>query len=256
MVALMLATMALPAQGLRKFLDSPGSPYRIDWRTEAFIIPSGMGILAGAYVADRNKPVAVPGSYQTQNLGRINRHVVKPIQHAPALVSDVFLYGSLGAPALLMIDRDIRRDKSFYLMWAEVILLNSGFTALSKSVFNKPRPYAYANSPADAQTLTGKEPLRSFFSGHTSMPAASLFFLAKVYHDYHPNNKWRYAVWATAATVPAVTGFLRVRAGKHFPADVATGYIVGAATGYFVPWVHQRVQQRMQAKQPKPADGL
>ena len=252
----MLAILHLKAQPPRRFWDAPNSPYRIDWRTDAFIAPAGAGILVGAYVADRNKPAATSGSYKTQNLGRVNRYVVKPIQHAPALASDVFLYGSLAAPGLLMIDRDVRRDKSFYLMWAEVMLLNSGFTALSKSVFDSPRPYAYANSPADAEALEGKEPLRSFFSGHTSMPAASLFFMAKVYHDYHPHSKWRYAMWATAATVPAVTGFLRVRAGKHFPADVATGYVIGAATGYFVPWVHKRVQQRMQAKQPKAADGL
>ncbi len=141
-------------------------------------------------------------------------------------------------------------------MWAEVMLLNGAATYLTKTLVDRPRPYAYANNPVDAADIEGKEPLRSFFSGHTSMAAASTFFLAKVYSDYHPHNRWRYAVWTAAGALPAVTGFLRIQAGKHFPTDVMVGYVVGAATGYLVPFVHQKLKQRQLRPQPQTLVGF
>jgi membrane-associated phospholipid phosphatase len=88
------------------------------------------------------------------------------------------------------------------------------------------------------------------------MAAASMFFMAKVYSDYHPNSRWRYAVWTVAALSPATTALLRVRAGKHFPIDVALGYVVGAATGYLVPFAHQKLQQKRLREQPKLLEGF
>ena len=44
---------------------------------------------------------------------------------------------------------------------------------------------------------------------------------------------------AGAALAPATVGFLRVKGGKHFPTDVLTGLVVGAATGYLVPRLHK-----------------
>ena len=46
-------------------------------------------------------------------------------------------------------------------------------------------------------------------------------------------------MWAVAASIPAVTGYLRVRAGRHYVTDVATGYALGAAIGWLVPTIHK-----------------
>ncbi|MBT8218659.1 MAG: phosphatase PAP2 family protein, partial [Bacteroidia bacterium] len=45
-------------------------------------------------------------------------------------------------------------------------------------------------------------------------------------------------VWTTAIAVPALTGLLRTRAGKHFYTDVIVGFVVGAAVGYLIPEIH------------------
>jgi len=202
-----------------------------------------------ALLLNARKPSAVPGSYQRSCIWTVDRFAVKPYHASPALASDVVTYSAMGMPALLLISKQIRRDKSFYLMWGEVVAINASLTYFTKTVANRPRPYAY-HSSTGAVMLRGKEPLRSFFSGHTSFAAASMFFMAKVYADYHPHNKWRFAMWTAAATVPAVSGLLRVRAGKHFPTDVAVGYAVGAATGYLVPLVHQKLKQRQLKNAP------
>ena len=63
------------------------------------------------------------------------------------------------------------------------------------------------------------------------------FFTAKVFSDTNPNSKLRPWVWSSAALLPAVTGYLRVKGGKHFPTDVIVGYAVGAAIGILVPGI-------------------
>jgi membrane-associated phospholipid phosphatase len=254
-IAMLFGALSVQAQRKVGFFETPGSPYALNWRADAFLGPAGVGLMGAALIVDRNKPNAVFGSYSKQDIWRFDRHFVRPINHRAATASDVFMFTSLGAPALLLIDKKIRRDKSFYIMWAEVMVLNAGFTQITKALVDRPRPYAYATN-SDPQTVTGKEPLRSFFSGHTSYTAASMFFVAKVYHDYHPHSPWRYVLWANAAVTPAVTGFLRVRAGKHFPTDVTVGYIVGAATGFLVPYVHQKIKQRQNRQINEPVEGF
>jgi membrane-associated phospholipid phosphatase len=254
---LLLFAISLPsmAQHRLPFFDNATSPYAVSWKADAFLAPVGAGFIGAALIVDRNKPNAVFGSYDKQDIWRFDRHFVRPINHTAAIASDVFMYSSFGAPALLLFDKKIRRDKSFYIMWAEVMVLNAGFTQITKALVDRPRPYAYATN-SNPQAVTGKEPLRSFFSGHTSYTAASLFFVAKVYHDYHPHSPWRYVLWANAAVTPAVTGFLRVRAGKHFPTDVKVGYVVGAATGILVPYVHQKLRQKQLKNESKPVEGF
>lgn len=72
------------------------------------------------------------------------------------------------------------------------------------------------------------------------MTAASTFFMAKVYSDYFPDSKYKPVVWTLAATIPAVTGYLRVRGGRHYPTDVLAGYALGATIGILVPHWHRR----------------
>lgn len=240
---LLLLVLPLRAQHRLPFFDNPTSPYVVSWKADAFLAPAGATLFGVALMADKNKPTAVYGTYSPRDVNRLDRHFIRPYHKLPAKVSDVFMFGSVAMPALLLIDKDIRKDKSFYLMYAEVLALNGGLTYFTKTLVDRHRPFAYAAGTYPS-VVDGKEPLRSFFSGHTSFTAASLFFMAKVYHDYHPHSRWRYAVWTGAAVVPAVTGLLRMRAGKHFPTDVAAGYIVGAATGFLVPWVHHRLKLR------------
>ena len=103
------------------------------------------------------------------------------------------------------------------------------------------RPFVYNEdfSLSKKQTVGARH---AFFSGHTSLTAASCFFTARVFSDYFPDSKYKPLVWAGAILVPATVGYLRVAAGKHFPTDVITGYAIGATIGMLIPHLHKKIK--------------
>ena len=117
----------------------------------------------------------------------------------------------------------------------------TGLTFIAKNIANRNRPFLY-NPEVPLEDKISSSANRSFFSGHTSHTAAFTFMMAKIFHDYHPNSKqgMKIIIWSFSAALPAVTGFLRVKAGKHFPTDVITGYAVGAFTGWLIPHLHKK----------------
>ncbi|MBN8679589.1 MAG: hypothetical protein J0M29_15270 [Chitinophagales bacterium] len=52
-------------------------------------------------------------------------------------------------------------------------------------------------------------------------------------------GRWILDIGHYASAIPAITGFLRMRAGQHFFTDVAVGYSIGATIGYLIPVLHR-----------------
>jgi len=99
------------------------------------------------------------------------------------------------------------------------------------------RPFTYnPDIPLDVKLSSGST--LSFFSGHTSVTTALSFFGAKVLTDLRPDSKNNWMIWTIGATTPALIGYLRYEAGKHFITDVVAGYALGAMIGYMVPAAH------------------
>lgn len=159
--------------------------------------------------------------------------------------SDLYLNIALFSPLLLGLDKEIRKDwvdlLSLYLMTHatdNAIYFISGFSV------RRPRPLTY-NPLVDIDTKTGNGKSNSFFSGHTSFSSAATFFMAKVYTDYHHIRGWNRALVYTAAAIPpALVGYYRMRAGKHFKTDVMLGLLVGATSGILVPELHRNKNKR------------
>jgi membrane-associated phospholipid phosphatase len=135
----------------------------------------------------------------------------------------------------------------YLLLWGQAFSLTEGLTNWAKTLILRPRPLAYyyaADYPhvpvglAEAALTTDTR--FSYFSGHTSMTAVSSFFVARTFADYCPDSRAKPWVWASAALLPALVGIWRVRAGKHYPTDVLTGYLVGASVGLLIPALHRR----------------
>ncbi len=154
-------------------------------------------------------------------------------------ISDITLHSAFYGQFALLLDNNTRNEiGTAGTMMAEVILINNGITNILKGTAKRRRPFTYnPNAPLDKKMA--KNGRYSFFSGHASNSAAYSFFAAKVYSDNNPGSKWNPYVWSAAVTLPAVTSFLRVKAGKHFPTDVIVGYAVGAAVGFLVPELHK-----------------
>lgn len=163
-------------------------------------------------------------------------------------LSDLGLYPAMIAPVGLLLGQDVRNNWGQHLLlYWETLTLIDGLTTWTKSLALRNRPFnyyyanTYPNHPPDLEAAVLESDARfSFFSGHTSFTAASSFFFAKTFHDYYPNSPARPWVWAGAALLPALVGYLRVRAGKHYPTDVMAGYLIGAAVGFGVPALHRR----------------
>lgn len=120
----------------------------------------------------------------------------------------------------------------------ESVLLTSALTDVVKELVHRPRPYAYGTqAPADARA--SDEAYLSFWSGHTANTAALTISTAMLVQRSDASPGLKTGTWIGAATLPAVMGLLRVKAGRHFPTDVLTGYVVGAAVGFAVPYFHR-----------------
>ncbi len=157
-------------------------------------------------------------------------------------VSNVFLFTSPVVPFTLLLNDNVRNSGNSFatigLLTFETLALNNALTGLTKEIFKRRRPLLY-NPACPIDMKLSRNATSSFISGHTSNVAAMSFMTAQIYSDLNPNSKGKGFVWGTAAVIPAITAYLRVRAGRHFPTDVMVGYLVGAAVGILVPRLHR-----------------
>lgn len=155
-------------------------------------------------------------------------------------ISDMVLNGSVILPAFLAFDKNIRKDwLDLLVLYGESHGINTGIYFIAAGSIDRIRPFVYNPDVQHDDKLISGTTL-SFFSGHVSSSAASTFFMAKVYSDYHPElgNK-KFWLYGAAIIPPAIVGYYRFKAMKHFPTDIMTGMAVGAAVGILVPQLHK-----------------
>ncbi len=227
------------------------TPYTYGWKHETpYLILSGGLLMSGmvSYFANPIEPYTIAG------LDTISRSDVIPFDRGATYywdpgsgrASDILLAGSVMAPLLFLTTKSTRQDFGWIILMAgEVMSINYGLNTTVKNITNRPRPYVY-NPDAPLDERTGPGSLASFYSGHSSTAAAMSFFMATVLTQYHPDMKtgWKITVWAVAAAYPAVTGYLRVASGQHYPTDVIVGYAAGALTGWLVPFLHKKKNKK------------
>ena len=235
-------------------------PYTKKFKKELpFILISGATFGAGFLIQglDYAKPYSneelLNNPLDPKSLNSIDRSSAMNWSPTIGKTSDYVLYTTALLPALFLSEHHTGRDiKTLLVMYAEVFTFNYGATEIAKNLAKRPRPYVY-NTELPIDTRTNSTSRKSFFSGHTSQTAAACFYFAKVIHDYHPTltKGLRIGLWTFAVTIPAVNGYLRVKAGKHFPTDVISGYVVGAASGLLIPQLHRTRNSKIATEQLK-----
>ena len=224
-----------------------GSPYHNDFKGEIPFIIAGGASLAFGLVSNLTDKV-VP--YTEDELSLLDRNDVNAFDRPAtynwnpnaARASDFIRTSVIILPIIFLGNHHTRKDIGpLLIMTLEVTAITYGLTTGVKHLVTRTRPLVY-NEEAPLEERTANNSRLSFFSGHTSFTAAFSFFFAKVMNDYHPDMKTEYKIvlWTFAAAIPAVTAYLRVEAGKHFPTDVMTGYAVGATIGWLVPHLHKK----------------
>ena len=124
-------------------------------------------------------------------------------------------------------------------MFIETMSAAAASFTIAAGLVQRSRPLVYNTSLPD-EDRRDKDEQRSFFAGHTAATAAATFFAAKVFSDFNPDSQLKPYFWAAAAAVPALVGYQRLRAGKHFLTDNVLGYGVGMACGILIPQLHKK----------------
>jgi membrane-associated phospholipid phosphatase len=221
------------------------SPYSLSWKLDAPMAGVSIGLHTSYLLLKRKlQPLTEAQilALRREDVWAFDRSPTYNWSRPAAHVSDGLMFFAMASPALLLLDGNIRRDAGkISVMGLQVFALNTGITNLTKILVQRTRPFVY-NPDAPMDYKTRADARLAFFSGHTSVASSMSFFTAKVFHDYNPNSRARPYIWASAALVPAVTGYLRWRAGKHFITDILVGYAVGAVVGILVPELHRRIR--------------
>ncbi|HFA48205.1 MAG TPA: phosphatase PAP2 family protein [Bacteroidetes bacterium] len=215
--------------------------YQVKWKKEIpYIMTGTITFGTGLYLESQTS------IYTLQEINSLDKNAIVSFDRRAAghnsntahKASNYLFYGSAGLPLFFLADKK-GRDNIHHIavLYGETIFITAGLTLLTKYSTRRTRPFVY-NSDADNNKKFKTTAKGSFFSGHASITAANTFFTAKIFSDLYPDSKWKPAVWGLAAAIPAATGYLRVKAGKHFPTDVIAGYAVGASVGLLVPHFH------------------
>ncbi|MEO1625110.1 MAG: phosphatase PAP2 family protein [Bacteroidota bacterium] len=220
------------------------SPYEVSWGLDGPLLGSGIGVLATSHFLGKKMEAfdeSAIGQLRRESVGPFDRSTTYRWSTTAQKHSDILVYSSFALPTLLLADSEVNNNpKEFTLIYLETLVINTALTNLLKNTAKRTRPYVYNPDPTIPFNLKlKKDARRSFFSGHTSTAASMSFLTARMYSDFHPDSKARPYIWAGAAIIPAATGYLRVRGGKHFPTDVITGYVVGSLLGIFLPALHK-----------------
>jgi membrane-associated phospholipid phosphatase len=221
----------------------PEGPYHLSLKRE--LILTGVGGLSlglGTHLQNNlDRPLlrdlAVNDYVQINGFDRLGTNIGSS---SSRLLSDYSRDAGILMSGFLIFGKEARHDVGkLAVLYTETMLITSGLTNLSKTAFHRTRPYVFAPDWEPDRPLDSGD-RASFVSGHTSLAAAGSFFFARVFTDYYPESKLKPYVWGVAITVPALTGYLRVDAAKHFPSDVIAGYALGAAVGWLVPTLHKK----------------
>ena len=153
--------------------------------------------------------------------------------------SDIFFYGSMPLPLVLLLDKNIRKDGlKVGLLFFEAMGTTGVLYTSSAMIANRFRPYAY-NPDAPIGVRTSGNIKNSFFAGHPALVATATFFTAKVFSDYHPNMKNKWILYTIAGGAATATGLFRMQGGYHFRTDVIVGVTVGSLVGILIPHLHK-----------------
>ncbi|MEZ4924620.1 MAG: phosphatase PAP2 family protein [Crocinitomicaceae bacterium] len=233
-----------------KFVAQQHDTYELKPKTEAWITGATLPLTGLSIVLDKKlKPLTSEqiALLDAEDVNAIDKSTTDRFNLKVAHRSDWTLNSSIGsgfisnfiAPAIYPTEAGYGKQMTTLgIIWLETNLVNYTLTELSKTIVKRSRPYLYGNGAPEELKLK-VDSRKSFFSGHTSFTAANSFYIANIITGHQKYNQWNPVIWGVASLPPLLVAIQRVRAGKHFPTDVAVGYLVGAACGILIPKLHE-----------------
>ncbi len=219
------------------------SPYKINFVKDGAIIAGGVGLTALGVSLIQNKRDLTPVELATKTRDKIpffDRSSAGFYSEKADNDSYIPFQASFAMPVLMALINKNERYKigQVLVLYTETMAITGALFTMSTGNVYRSRPYVY-NVLLSTQMRSDKNAQRAFFAGHTAATAAATFFMAKAFQDFNPGSKATPYVWAFAASVPALVGYLRYKAGMHFLSDNILGYAIGAGAGILVPQLHK-----------------
>lgn len=223
--------------------DSPhpsqGFPFALDPLADAALIGGGLALYGGSLYLESKKPKPDKADLDASAIPFFDRIYPSNPSATLSTIGDYLAIASAGLPVVLFFGRSGSEILTLSVMYVETLGLAYGVDSLLKSAVVRYRPYAYSSStPAD---FSDSEITASFPSSHATLAFSAVVFTGYVLHELNPDSNLKVWVWAAGLGVAAVVSTLRVASGDHFVSDVVAGAVVGAASGFLVPFLHERL---------------
>jgi membrane-associated phospholipid phosphatase len=186
------------------------------------------------------------GQCDPATLSAFDRYAVGKSSQEWLTFSDVMLATSIVVPVVYLGLESLTLPTSTpvgdfakdLVVVTESMALTAAVDTVLKFAFRRPRPSRYLPDPPPGPASYDAE--LSLPSAHAAMVAAATTSLTTTIFLRHPTSKVRFLALGAGITLSALTALARVESGQHFPTDVITGLLVGAASGFVVPFLHRK----------------
>jgi len=178
-------------------------------------------------------------SLNRNDINPLDRWAIYPYNSSIDKMSYIPFYASISLPmAFFLTGNEMRSDYlELTFLYFETLSI-TGFAGFSAVYFdNKYRPYAYDAGTSMSERM-GQGAKNSFYAGHVEVIATSTFFMSQVYASYYPDSKVKWLFYGLSGVATAGMGYMRIKAGDHFPSDVLVGGVAGTLSGLLVPYFH------------------
>ncbi len=244
-LAALLAALSSPpahaAGGARAAEEpAPRSPFHFNYSVEIPLLVGSVSVTAIPVLFQAESPRSEPAPLTRDRVFFLDRSATYYHSQAAANLS----YGLTAAIPALAVGASLpwgrkkwaeSREDLFLL--SEMVAFTSLTNQLVRNAFRRPRPYLYRKQRP--YTVSEREDLASFFSGHAAMAFAlgiGFWHIRDIRSPEDPSNPYLLAGGITAGVAMALT---RVFSGYHFWTDAAAGAAVGTAFGYVIPELHK-----------------
>ena len=222
-----------------------GDLYELDTGREVALASGALALGAGLWWLESGR-----GGASVERLAALDRSDVPAIDRiatdlwspTAARWSDVLMLGTGLMPlALLAETGPALSGGELLVMYVETMVIEQAVVGALKLGAGRLRPFTYNDDPRIPDTLRRSAyARRSWPSGHTATAFAGAMFTSEVHARLHPDRTSRHWIRGGSLTLAALTGYLRLRAGNHFPTDVLAGAAIGGLIGWAVPALHER----------------
>ncbi len=228
-----------PADPSRVPQPSPGFRFALDPLADAALIGGSLALFGGSLLLEPRKPKPDSAAVDSSTIPFFDRIYPSNPSSTLSSVGDGLAIASAALPVVLLFGRSGDEILTLGVMYIETLGLGYGLDSLLKSVVVRYRPYAYSSStPAD---FSNSEITASFPSSHSTLAFSAAVFTGYIFGELNPDSNMKAWVWTAGLGVATVVSVLRVASGDHFASDVVAGGAIGAASGFLVPFLHERL---------------